>query len=66
MNEPRANCPHHEGNTLRILRNERDIQDIWKKLEALDARFDKLSVDVAKIVGVITALGAVLNWAVKL
>ena len=60
------NCPHHEGNTLRIERNERDIQEIWKKLDALDERFDKLSMDVAKIVGIITALGAGVNWITTL
>ena len=51
----------HESHESRIRRNEIDIQDGWKKFEALDSRLDKMQMDIAKIVGGLTVIGVIAN-----
>ena len=65
MNSPHIECIHHESHDNRLNRAESDIRDLNKKVEVLDSRLDKISVDVAKIVGLITGAGAIVNFIMK-
>ena len=65
MNSPHIECIHHESHEARIKRNEEDIQDGWKKFDLIEERLDKMQVDITKIVGGLTILGIVGNYALQ-
>jgi len=58
MTSPHIDCLHHENHTSRIERNEKDIQDLFKLVE-------KNQLGIFKMVGSITALGALGNFLIQ-